>query len=61
MRLLARGHAAFARLLTGATPDALIAALVASEIGGNAIDGLHIFTFGGVPQTAAWRKKVVAR
>ncbi|HJU15041.1 MAG TPA: hypothetical protein VJ770_01115 [Stellaceae bacterium] len=61
MRALARGHTAFARVLTGAAPDTLIAALVASEAEGPAIDGLHIFTFGGIARTAAWRQQVTGR
>jgi len=54
MRALARGHTAFARVLTEAGPDALIDALVAGEAKDTAVDGLHIFTFGGVRRTAAW-------
>ena len=54
LRALARGHTAFARILTEATPDALIDGLVAGETDGGAIDGLHIFMFGGVARTAAW-------
>ncbi len=54
LRALGRGQTAFARILTEATPDALIAALAAGEPHGTPIDGLHIFTFGGVHQTAAW-------
>ncbi|HEV2335682.1 MAG TPA: hypothetical protein VGS13_09315 [Stellaceae bacterium] len=54
LRALARGHAAFARILVEATPDALIDALVAGEDAGPPIDGLHIFTFGGMRRTAAW-------
>jgi methylenetetrahydrofolate reductase (NADPH) len=54
LHALGRGQTAFARILTEATPDALIAALVAGEERGPAIDGLHVFTFGGVRQTAAW-------
>lgn len=54
LRALGRGQTAFARILTEATPDALIGALVAGEERGTRIDGLHVFTFGGVFQTAAW-------
>jgi methylenetetrahydrofolate reductase (NADPH) len=57
LRALARGHTAFARILTEAAPDALIDALVAGEAETGAIDGLHIFTFGGVRRTAEWRKQ----
>jgi methylenetetrahydrofolate reductase (NADPH) len=57
MRALARGHTAFARILTEAGPDELIAALVAGETADTAIDGLHVFTFGGVARTAAWRRQ----
>jgi methylenetetrahydrofolate reductase (NADPH) len=57
MRALARGHTAFARILTEAGPDALIGALVAGETAQSAIDGLHVFTFGGVVRTAAWRRQ----
>jgi methylenetetrahydrofolate reductase (NADPH) len=57
IRALARGPGAVARILTEASPDALIAALVAHETEGLAIDGLHIFTFGGVVQTALWRQR----
>jgi methylenetetrahydrofolate reductase (NADPH) len=54
LRALGRGHAAFARILTEATPDALIGALVAAEHPDDPIDGLHIFTFGGVRRAAEW-------
>ena len=54
LRALGRGQTAFARILTETAPDALIAALVAGEEPGPAIDGLHVFTFGGVRQAAAW-------
>ena len=54
LRALARGHVAFARILTEATPDALLAALFAEPIAGAPIAGLHIFTFGDVRHTAAW-------
>jgi methylenetetrahydrofolate reductase (NADPH) len=56
MRALARGHAAFARILSDAAPDQLIAALVASEDTRAPIDGLHVFTFGGVRHTAEWMR-----
>ncbi len=51
---LAKGHTAFARALTAAGPDALIAELVAGENASTPIDGLHVFTFGGVRRTADW-------
>jgi methylenetetrahydrofolate reductase (NADPH) len=54
LRALARGHTAFARILSEAAPDALIDALVSGEAEAGAIDGLHVFTFGGVRRTAAW-------
>jgi methylenetetrahydrofolate reductase (NADPH) len=54
LRALGRGQTAFARILAEATPDALIGSLVAGEEHGVAIDGLHIFTFGGVRRTAEW-------
>jgi len=54
LRALARGHTAFARILAEAGPDALIGALVAEEEPGRPIDGLHLFTFGGVRRTAEW-------
>jgi methylenetetrahydrofolate reductase (NADPH) len=57
LRALARGHTAFARILTEAAPDALIDALVAGEAEAGAIDGLHVFTFGGVRRTAEWRQQ----
>jgi len=57
LRALARGHTAFARILTEAAPDALIDALVAGEAETGAIDRLHIFTFGGVARTAQWREE----
>jgi methylenetetrahydrofolate reductase (NADPH) len=56
MRALARGHTAFARILTEAAPDALIDALAAGESTAGRIDGLHVFTFGGVARTAGWRQ-----
>ena len=54
LRALARGHTAFARILTEAGPDALIAELVADAAVGTPIDSLHVFTFGGVRRTAEW-------
>jgi methylenetetrahydrofolate reductase (NADPH) len=54
LRALGRGQTAFARILAEATPDALIASLASSEEHGVAIDGLHLFTFGGVRRTAEW-------
>jgi methylenetetrahydrofolate reductase (NADPH) len=59
LRALARGHTAFARILTEAAPDALIDALVSGETEGEAIDGLHIFMFGGVARTAAWLRQKI--
>jgi methylenetetrahydrofolate reductase (NADPH) len=58
LRALARGHPAFARILVEATPDPLVAALAAGEHPGAPIDGLHIFTFGGVRHTAEWIRSV---
>jgi hypothetical protein len=40
------------------TLDPLIAALAADEYRGGPIDGLHIFTFGGVRHTAEWIRSV---
>jgi methylenetetrahydrofolate reductase (NADPH) len=54
LRALARGHTAFARILTEAGPDALIAELAADEAAGRSVEGLHVFTFGGVRRTAEW-------
>jgi len=54
LRALARGHTAFARIMTEAGPDALIGGLVAAEAADTAIAGLHVFTFGGVRRTAEW-------
>jgi methylenetetrahydrofolate reductase (NADPH) len=54
LRVLARGHTAFARILTEAGPEALIAALVADDSIQARFEGLHVFTFGGVRHTADW-------
>jgi methylenetetrahydrofolate reductase (NADPH) len=54
LRALARRHAAFARVLSEAAPDALIAAVFAEPFAGPPIAGLHLFAFGGVPRTALW-------
>ena len=54
LRALARGHTAFARILAEAGPDALIEALVSGEDSAQPVDGLHLFTFGGVRRTAEW-------
>ena len=56
LRALARGHTAFARILAEATPDAFIASLVDAEEANAPIDGLHLFTFGGVCRTAQWMR-----
>jgi methylenetetrahydrofolate reductase (NADPH) len=55
LQALARGQTAFARILTRATPDPLIHALVAAETAEAPIDRLHIFTFAGLRLTAQWR------
>jgi methylenetetrahydrofolate reductase (NADPH) len=54
LRALGRGQTAFARILAEATPDTLIGSLIAGEERWVPIDGLHIFTFGGVRRTAEW-------
>lgn len=54
LRALARRQAAFARVLAEATPDALLTALFAEPLPGAPLAGVHVFTFGGVRQTAAW-------
>jgi len=54
LRTLARGHTAFARILAEAGPDTLVDALVAGEDPGWPVDGLHIFTFGGIRRTTEW-------
>lgn len=54
LRVLARRHAAFARILTEVGPDHLIAALAAGESPAAPIGGLHIFTFGGLRRTSDW-------
>lgn len=54
LRALGRGHTAFARILVEAGPDGLIDALVAEEDPAAPIDGLHLFTFGGLRRTAEW-------
>lgn len=51
LRALARGHTSFARIMSEAGPDALVAELATSDA---PIAGLHIFTFGGVRRTAEW-------
>ena len=55
LRALARGQTAFARILTEANPDALIEALAASEAAAP-IEGVHLFTFGGVRRAAEWAR-----
>jgi methylenetetrahydrofolate reductase (NADPH) len=59
LQALARGQTAFARILTRATPDPLIRALVAAESLEAPIDRLHIFTFAGLRLTAQWRESWV--
>jgi methylenetetrahydrofolate reductase (NADPH) len=59
LRALAQRHAAFARILTEANPKALIDVLAAGLEPQPGI-GLHIFCFGGVRRTAAWRHQVLA-
>jgi methylenetetrahydrofolate reductase (NADPH) len=61
LRALARGHTAFARILAEAGPDALIDALVADEDPGGPIDGLHLFTFGGIRRTTEWLRAKTTR
>ncbi len=60
LRALGRGHAAFARILAEASPDALIDELIRGEAISGPIDGLHIFTFGGIRRTAEWLRCTAA-
>jgi methylenetetrahydrofolate reductase (NADPH) len=60
LRALARGYTAFARILAEAGPDALLDALVDGEDRDFPIDGLHVFTFGGVRRAAAWIRSTMA-
>ena len=61
LRAFARGHTAFARILAEAGPEALVDALAAGEDPGVRIDGLHVFTFGGVRRTADWIRATTTR
>jgi methylenetetrahydrofolate reductase (NADPH) len=61
LRALARGHAAFARILAETDPGALIEVLAAKEDLAQPIDGLHVFTFGGVRRTAEWISSYLRR
>jgi methylenetetrahydrofolate reductase (NADPH) len=61
LHALGRGHAAFARILVEAGPDELIDALVAEEDANLPIDGLHLFTFGGLRRTAEWIRAQAGR
>jgi methylenetetrahydrofolate reductase (NADPH) len=60
LRALARGHTAFARILAEVGPDALIGALVTEEDPRWPINGLHVFTFGGVRRAAEWVRATAA-
>ena len=60
LRAFAHGHTAFARILTEATPDTLIEALATGEDPSSPIDGIHVFTFGGVRRTANWAASLSA-
>jgi methylenetetrahydrofolate reductase (NADPH) len=61
LRALARGHTAFARILAEAGPDALVGALAAEEDPRWPIDGLHVFTFGGIRRAAEWIRATAGR
>jgi methylenetetrahydrofolate reductase (NADPH) len=52
LRALARGHTDFAHVLTEANPVPLVEALAAGEDKAAPIDGVHVFTFGGVRRAA---------
>jgi methylenetetrahydrofolate reductase (NADPH) len=60
LRALARGHTAFARIVAETGPDGLIGALAAGEDSSSLIDGLHVFTFGGVRRAAEWIRATAA-
>ncbi len=61
LHALGRGHAAFARIQVEAGPDELIDALVAEEGQNAPIDGLHLFTFGGLRRIAEWIRAQTGR
>jgi methylenetetrahydrofolate reductase (NADPH) len=56
VRALAQRGGRLARLAREATPDALMAPLarLRAAPGGEAVEGLHFFTFGGIAPLAAW-------
>lgn len=60
LRALTRGHAAVARLLTEASPEAIIRALAGADPAVLTGVGLHFFTFGGVRRTGEWLGAMLA-
>ena len=54
-RALLSGGGRFARLLTDAGPEAIVAELAAAKLD---LAGLHFYTFGGLAKTAAWLNTV---
>lgn len=59
LRQLTTGHVAVARLLSETGPEAVIDELAGAATG-NAVAGLHFFTFGGVRRTARWLQAAAA-
>lgn len=55
-----RRQASLAKLLTEASPAAVLAALAADATALEAIARLHFFTFGGVARTAQWAAALAA-
>jgi methylenetetrahydrofolate reductase (NADPH) len=55
---LARGHAAFARILVEAGPEPILEALLREDETGAAIDAIHLYTFGGARRTAEWLREL---
>ena len=59
-RALARRPSAL-RLLSNWTPDSMLQALARhrAESPGSTLSGIHLFTFGGLPQTSRWLRATV--
>ncbi|MDE2167711.1 MAG: methylenetetrahydrofolate reductase [Alphaproteobacteria bacterium] len=51
---LVGGQTSVARLLVESGPEMVISALAASDLAGLGVEGLHLFTFGGLVRTGKW-------
>jgi methylenetetrahydrofolate reductase (NADPH) len=58
IRALSSRASSFGRLLSESGPESLVCELAQARSGGLEIDGIHLFSFGGLARTCRWIQAV---